>query len=89
MGRTITPTFRVEYVMFGNIGITSSAWYTRHEGHPDDENLRRHVEKLEDSSKPGGCNAHCGPMVVASAKIIRQKTDEVVANYKGPAFVVG
>ncbi len=68
---------------------TPAGWDTKHAGRPSDVTLKNYVEKFEASCRPGGCNAHLGPTVVWSAKVIRQSTDEVVATYKQTAaFVV-
>jgi hypothetical protein len=85
MGRIVTPTYRVE-VFFTNGTFTSAAWHTRSpygraDGRPTEANLKRYCDALEQSSLPGGCNAHCGEIRISSANIIRQDTGRVVASY--------
>ena len=87
MGRSITPTFRLEMTVPGKY-ITPSGWDTKHAGRPNNETLRKHIDHFETSCKPGGVNAHLGIMVVSSARVVRQSNDEVVAEYKQPAFKV-
>ena len=67
---------------------TPTGWDTKHAGRPSDATLKAHVERFEASCQPGGVNSHIGPLVVWSAKIIRQSTGEVIATYKGPLFAV-
>ena len=86
MGRSTTPTYRVEYVTPG-FYIAPMAWRVKGYGvipgcgKPTDENLRKDVLFFEKSCKPGGPNEHLGPMVVTSAKIVHQATDNIVATY--------
>lgn len=89
MGRSITPRYRVEFqahhclishsiwqVKTNNVGIPGN-------GKPTDKNLARYIRELEDSTKTGGVNAHLGPMLILSARIVDQFTDEVKASYDG------
>lgn len=90
MGRSTTPAYRYEMVTTGG-SQTPGAWYVgRRCGHgsPTNVNLTKYVKAFEESTKQGGVNAHLGTTVVFSAKIIRQSTQEVVATYRGPSFVV-
>lgn len=91
MGHSTMSKYRVEYRVRGS-HWTPASWLVssrdqRHaDGRPTDENLRRHVEAIEASTRPGGVNAHLGATVILSAKLINQHTDETVAAYVAPAF---
>lgn len=92
MGRTITPKYRVEAEFADNTG-TRCAWNVRTncgraDGPATEANLAKWVDALERSTQPGGCNCHLSPIVVFSARIIKQATGDVVAAYRGPSFVV-
>lgn len=52
-------------------------------GKPSNKALAARVKAWEDATKPGGVNAHIGETKVLSAKIVRQSTQEVLAEYKG------
>ena len=86
MGRSTTPTYRVEYVTPG-FYMTPMAWRVKAigvipgYGKPNDENLRKDVLFFEKSCEPGGPNAHLGRMTVSSAKVTHQFSGEVVATY--------
>ncbi len=93
MGKSSTPTYRVEAEFSDGTG-TKGAWQVKAaygipgNGQPTAANLAKWVEALESSSRPGGCNAHIGPLTVFNARIIRQSTRQTVATYRGPSFVV-
>lgn len=88
---SITPTFRIEYVSIrlsdGMRFNQQQAWPTKYAGRPSDENLAKFVKVHEDSTAPGGINAHLGQEQIRSAKVIRQSNDVVVAEFDRPAFV--
>lgn len=92
MGRTITPTFRVEYLAVrlrdGRRFRQSQAWPTKHAGRPSDDTLAGFVEVHEASTAPGGVNAHLGHELISEARVIRQSSGAVVAAYQAPAFAV-
>lgn len=92
MGRSTTPKYRVEAIFFDGTR-TRGAWQVRSnvghsDGKPCDINLSRWAADLEASTQPGGANAHLQPIVVASACIVEQATSRIVAQYRGPSFVV-
>jgi hypothetical protein len=81
MGRTVTPTFRVEMFVPG-WHITAAVWDCKRQGRPSDKTLAADVASFEASTLPGGANAHLGFTVVQRARIIRQSTNEIVAEYQ-------
>lgn len=83
MGRSITPTYALYEYIPGH-SVTPSAWSCKHQGKPTSDNLVRAIAMFEQSTQEGGCNAHLGPTIVHSAKIVRQSTGEVVARYLDP-----
>lgn len=86
MGRSITPTYRIEFRATGGYH-TPSAWRAEY-GRPSAASLARWVESFEASTREGGVNAHLGVTTVWSARIVRQATGAVVADYAGPAFAM-
>jgi hypothetical protein len=83
MGRTITPTYAVHLFVPGT-SITPAAWDVRRNGRPTDANLTRYVRAFEQSTLPGGPNAHLGPMRVLRARVRHQRSGEFVAEYTAP-----
>ena len=85
MGRTITPTYRLE-MEEQRLGSTSpAAW----KGRPTDANLERYVLAYVD----GGVNVHLseslGYMPIPhAARVVRQSTGQVVASWKAAMFQV-
>lgn len=77
------PTFRLEMTVTPG-AVTTMFWRTNTKygyGRPNAKNLAAYVSKFEEASLPGGVNAHIGSIKVVSARIVRQKTNEVVATY--------
>lgn len=87
MGRVTTPTFAVR-IFVKDAVYSPTGWPCDRLGLPSDERLARYVQGYEDSTRPGGCNAHVGPETVTRARIIRQATGEIVASYTAPMFSV-
>lgn len=85
MGKTITPTYRVEY-------RDQSGW------HSECWSGRATTTRLEDwrvarnsSMQPGGVNEHVAPAIgyvphISHAKLVHQKSGEVVATTVMPMF---
>lgn len=94
MGRTSTPTYVVEIEMPG-YRYAPAAWRVSSAvnapgyGKPTDANLARYVEKFEESTRPGGVNAHLGFQRVTTARIRRNTSNGgfrggVIATYTAP-----
>lgn len=87
MGRIVTPKYRLEMQLVGFLN-TSSVWdvtsrgMIKGKGKPTADNLRKEVEAFEASTRPGGVNAHLGPIKVSRAEIIHQKSGATVAQYE-------
>ena len=90
MSKDYTPAYVVRMNAGGpNQVHTPSAWNCRQSGRPTKENLEKWVRGFEESTKPGGCNAHLGETVVWSAEIARNRPNgKVVASYKQSAMFV-
>jgi len=97
MGHSVTPTFRVEFTEGRTfpqyIGFNCAAWQTKYAGRPTNENLAKYVEAYHESLKPGNTNWHLCKSASHipywnKARIIRQKTGEIVAEWNAPAFMV-
>ncbi len=93
MGRTITPTYRLEMeeqrAGSTSPAMTRMAW----KGRPTDANLERYVFAYVDSLKSGGVNVHLseslGYMPIPhAARVVRQSTGQVVASWEAAMFQV-
>jgi hypothetical protein len=90
MGKSITPAYRIEMTERRTM-LTPMSWRSEY-GKPTAENLEKYVRKYIDSLKIGGTNQHVSLSlgyipVPDSARIVRQKTGEVVATWKAPMFM--
>lgn len=83
MSKSTFPAYRLEMV-----GTTAWAWNVKDHGKPNAANLAKVVERFAASTQPGGCNEHLGVQPLRNARLIRQRTDEVVATYRAPSFQV-
>lgn len=96
MGRSIKPTFRVEYHdnPFAPVDLglhRCMCWNTKIWGRATEANLAAWRDKMNEGFAAGGCNEHIskarGYVVrVSHARIVRQATGEVVAEYAMPMF---
>lgn len=80
MGRTTTPTYRIEFRPEGPMALTNMRW-PREAGRPTAENLGKHVRLMLTSFQPGGVNEHVGPVRVTAAWIVHQATGTEVAKW--------
>ncbi len=93
MSRSTTPTYRIEFTEVYDLatgrrtGMTPSGW----RGQATAARLLEHLERLNASFLPGGCNDHCGRLFVATARLVRQATGREVAeaSYATPALPEG
>jgi len=89
MGRTTTPTFRVEMTTVrlrdGQRFGFQLGWEKQY-GRPTGEALARFVKDFDQATAPGGVNAHLGQEQTTQAKVVRQATQEVVAEFVRPMF---
>ena len=101
MGRSTTPTFRVEFTKTYKLsGFNHMAWYSTDGpnrtgyGKPTEANLAKLIKHMNQSYQPGGANAHLQragqdrPSSITEARIVRQSTGKVVATYAVPMFEV-
>ena len=91
MGKSYTPTFRVEYQ--DNTGSNHMAWHSKRDGRPTVANLEKWRQEYNKSFNIDGVNfhasMHCGVIIhINKAKLIRQSTGEVVAETVMPVFEV-
>jgi hypothetical protein len=95
MGRIVTPTYRLEWEWYHpthGVQRVRQSWNQQCHGRANAEQLARYVASMIESFKPGGVNYHVsessGVIVVPHrARIVRQKTGEVVAEWEAPAFM--
>jgi hypothetical protein len=81
MGRTTTPTYRIEITEAnGRVGI--NAW-RREYGKPTTAAIAAYVDAFAQSCLPGGINSHIAHLALPAitARIVRQATGEVVATW--------
>lgn len=78
MGRSITPTYRIEYRSLQDGNLKQTLCWPKGK-RANAETLAEVVAKYNESFQPGGCNAHCGPLTITSAQVIHQETGRVVA----------
>ena len=82
MGRTLTAKYQIRLNTVGP-ALMPMSWNCRTTGRPTEANIRKFVKGWEDSTLPGGVNAHLGVDVVLSAKILlNDGSGTVVAEYK-------
>lgn len=92
MGRSVTPTHRVEVVT--NVGTqTPFSWNRKDSGAPNVKNLAKWREALNASFAPKGVNAHLSDALgvvlhVSKATLIHQRSDDIVAVVNAPLFEV-
>lgn len=87
MGRSTTPTFRIDLTVRHAknevaVAWTSQSWSVAFAGRPTAENLQRWVGRTEGSTSPGGCNEHLGVTIIKTAVVTRQKDSVVVATFE-------
>ena len=89
MGRSTTPTYRVEVKANRPMGMFG--WDSR-DGRANEANLELWRQGYNESFQVGGVN---GPRAdsdiivhISSAKLVRQSTGEVVAEVNAPAFEI-
>ncbi len=88
-GRAAIPKYVVETNEYGRCGFNEPMIWQKTWGRPTDENLKKFVEQMNKSTKPGGCNDHLKNCIIANAKIRHNCRDgAVIATYRGPSFMV-
>lgn len=89
MGRSTTFAYRVEYIT--NIGHGMMGWKDEY-GHPDKNGLENWRQVYNTSFQPGGVNAPSDKTSIVPhithAKLIRQSTNEIVAETYAPTFEI-
>ena len=92
MGRSVTPTYRVEVRANVNMGTTYT-WDGKIHGRANEANLEKWRKALNASFQPKGVNWHVSDSLgvvphICRATLIRQRTGEVVAEVTAPMFEV-
>lgn len=91
MGRSVTPTFRIEARTMGFVPTFHMAW-PKQAGRPSTKTAEEYVRRFNASLEPGGCNEHlkksCPMARMLGVKVVRQSTGAVVASYDLPMFEV-
>ena len=91
MGRTTTPTYRLE-ISIPKARMTPMAWKSKEYGKPNAANLEKYIMAFAKSLKPGGANSHItkayGFQPPVAARVVHQSTGNVIATWNAPAFMV-
>lgn len=94
MGRSYTPTYRVETKENPRTAhISTTCWNVKSYGRPTQANVDKWRDAMNASFQPGGVNDHCnlpGGEVrhVRMARVVRQSSGEVVMTSNAPMFEV-
>lgn len=91
MGRSYTPTYRVEYR--DQKGWHIEAWIAKDRGRPTKDNIKRWRDAMHESFKPGGVNEQVTELYgflphISKARIIHQREAAIVAEFTAPMFEV-
>ena len=91
MGKSYTPTYRVETKDNTSFYWNRAAWNVKEHGRATNNNAEAYRVKLNESYQIGNVNEHIskaeGKLVhVSAVRIIRQSTEEVVATANAPLF---
>ena len=88
MGRSYTPTYRIEFR--DHRGWFHAPWNCKTNGRPTNANLKAYLAGYVESLKPGGVNAQIGELFGISfpseGRIVRQSDNVAVATYYAPKF---
>lgn len=89
MGKTYTPTYRVEY--YDQLGKHTALWTLP--GKPTPDKLAAWITSYHASLKIGGCNEHLSKSYgfvpfAHKAFIIRQSTRKEICTWRAPLFVI-
>lgn len=89
-GRITTPRYVIsvnDYQVFGGSHQTAGQWKSMY-GRPSPQNIKRYVEKYNESLEPSGVNSHVGRRgAIYGAAIVDQETGEVVAQWEDKGIV--
>ena len=93
MGKIITPTYRIEVKENDFTDSWHVMSWNKEYGKPNTKNLENFVSKMNESYLPTGVNSHITKMrgyivCVYKARIIHQKSGDIVAEWKAPSFQV-
>lgn len=85
MGRTATSKYIVHVTVPG-YAYSPASWRCDRSGRPSAEHLAAYVKGFEDSTRPGGVNAHLGRQRVTRATVkVNEPGGRIVATYQAPA----
>jgi hypothetical protein len=94
MGKSITPKYRLEYYDNNRkIMPYIQGWSCKEHGRPTDKTLEKYLYSLGKSFEIGGVNKHISKskgfiLYPCKGYIIEQKTNQIVATWKAPMFMV-
>jgi hypothetical protein len=98
MGRTVTPKYRIElsgwnYPAGNRWRLDNLGVWEKYHGRPTEANLESYVQTYTQSFMIGGVNEDAGKEMgfipsPSHAKIVNQKTGEVVASWDAPMFSI-
>jgi hypothetical protein len=93
MGKSYTPTYRIEAVLNDSCLGVLYTWDSKRHGRPTVANLEQWRQATNRSFQPGGVNWHVSQSAgtvphISAAKLVRQSNRAVVAEIKAPLFEV-
>jgi hypothetical protein len=94
MGRTITPKYRLEYYDNHKQPYPhKQTWDVKTKGKTTDQNLEKYLIDFGKSFEVGRVNDHISKSIgyipyPQKGRIINQRTNEIVAIWKAPMFMV-
>lgn len=96
MGKSITPTYRIEIqdqTHRQERNAPKMAWRSKDAGCANDANLKAYILAYAKSQEKGGTNEHISTILgdipyPHAARIVRQRTGEVVATWQAGMFQV-
>ena len=85
MGRSVTPTYRIEYTAKNYSGTSMVGWQ-KHNGRATSKNLARYCDAMNGSFESGGCNEHISKSLgytakITGARLVHQFSGDVIATW--------
>jgi hypothetical protein len=98
MGKSITPTYRIEFTENGSqrpllVTLNNTMRWPKEAGKVSDANLEKYMKVYGKSLEIGGCNEHISKALghipyPSAAWVVRQRDNKVVASWKAAMFQV-
>ena len=91
MGKSFTPTYRIETSVNPGSWIPFSTWDYKEQGKPTEKKLEAYRIKLNESYQPNGVNYHISKAYgfivhYSKARVVNQFTRQIVCETNAPMF---